>query len=127
MKYLGIDYGLKKVGLAISEGQLAAPLKVLTVSGLNDALNQVQQVIKREQINIVIIGMPDSGDSKKIAVRFGEELDKVITVTLVDENLSTNDAKQALLELGGSRKSRHRKEDAVAATIILQNYLNSLQ
>ena len=127
MKYLGIDYGERKVGLAISEGQLASPFKVLTVSSLNDALTQVQQTIKKECIDMVIIGMPDSGKSRKMANQFSTQLSKVVTVSLADENLSTNDAKQALLELGGSRKSRHRKEDAVAATIILQNYLNSLQ
>ncbi len=45
MKYLGVDYGLKKIGLAVSEGTLASPLQILHVSGKEDALAKLQQVI----------------------------------------------------------------------------------
>ena len=64
MRYLGVDYGLKKAGLAISEGQVASPLKVLDISSLKDAVSKITQVINKEEINRVVIGVPDSGRLK---------------------------------------------------------------
>ncbi len=52
MRYLGVDYGLKKVGLALSEGQVASPFKILDVSGLNDAVSKISHVIKHEEIEL---------------------------------------------------------------------------
>ncbi len=114
MKYLGIDYGKKKVGLAISEGMLAAPYQVISVSSLKDALNKIGSVIKKEGIDQVIVGLPDSGEAYKMAKNFIKVLGQEISVKAIDETLST---KQAIVA-----GSKH--EDSTAAAIILQNYLD---
>lgn len=130
MKYLGVDYGLKKMGLAISEGQIATPLKVIEISGLNDAISKISSVIKSEEIERVVIGVPESGEAKNIAKKFAGELkakfkNENVSIIETDETLSSHSAKDLMVDLGIGEKAR-KKEDAYAATIILQNFLDSL-
>jgi putative holliday junction resolvase len=130
MRYLGLDYGLKKIGLAISEGQIASPLKVLDITGLNDAVAKILQVIKKEEIERVVVGVPDSGQSKKAVKNFIAKLktdlkDEVVSVIEADETLSTSSAKEMMIDLGIGEQ-RRQKEDAYSAVIILQNFLDSI-
>ncbi|MDO8618446.1 MAG: Holliday junction resolvase RuvX [Candidatus Daviesbacteria bacterium] len=125
MKYLGIDYGLKKIGLAISEGELATPLKVLHVKSKADALSQIKEVVSKENIDQIIIGAPDSGIRSKI-LNLSKELNLNIPVTVVDETLSSVTAKNRMIESGMSKKKR-MEEDAYSAVEILQNYLDSIK
>lgn len=113
MKYLGIDYGKSKVGLAISEGLTASPLKIVKITSLKDALQKVLHEIKTESVDQVIIGLPDSGESRQITERFVKGLEKQIPVTFADETLSTYNSKGK------------NNEDAAAAALILQNYLEN--
>lgn len=128
MKYLGIDYGKKKVGLSISEGNFASPFKVLEVGSLEDAVQKILSVIKKEEIDKVIIGTAESGEAKKIAKNFIKQLKNLTPpmcdIVEVDELLSTHDASLKMIEMGVSKKSR-KEDDAYAASIILQNYLDS--
>src|SRR5438552_3336623 len=124
MRYLGIDYGLKKVGLALSEGQVATPLKVLDISGLNDAVSKIIQVINKEEIERVVIGVPDRGQAKSAVKSFISKLridlkDKQVSVIEADETLSSASAKDLMIDLGIGEKAR-QKEDAYSAVIILQ-------
>lgn len=124
-KILGIDYGKKKVGLALSEGELASGLDVLEVNSLIDARNKVFQVIEKLGIELVVLGMPESGESKKMAEKFLEELTKNgVNVEIVEETLSTKRALEEMIESGNSQKMR-KKEDSIAAAIILQDYLDT--
>lgn len=130
MRYLGVDYGLKKIGLAISEGQIASPLKVLEINGLGDAVSKILQVISKEEVERVIIGVPDSGQSKKIVKNFISKLktdlkERPVSVIEADETLSSNLAKDLMIDLGIGEKQR-QKEDAYSAVIILQNFLDSI-
>ena len=127
MKFLGIDYGKKKVGLALSEGALASPLDVIAVSSLQDALIKIEKVIGVEKIDTVVIGVAESGESKAIAKKFITELKKQVPflqVIEVDEHLSTQKGKQAMVELG-VKKSKRKEDDSFAAATILQDYLDS--
>lgn len=124
MRYLGIDYGLKKIGLSISEGQIASIYKVIEVSSLKDALEKIKKIIHDEKIERVVIGIADK-ESGKAAKKFSKQLQKNITVIETDETLSTQKAKHMMIELNIGQK-RRKKEDAFAAAIILQNFLDSL-
>lgn len=130
MRYLGVDYGLRKIGLAISEGQIASPLRVLKISGLSDAISKILQVINKEEIERVVIGVPDSGESKKAVKKFITKLktdlkDRPVSVIETDETLSSSSAKELMIDLGLGEKQR-QKEDAYSAVIILQNFLDSI-
>lgn len=122
MKYLGIDYGLKKIGLAISEGLLASPWQVLHISSRSDALSKIKQLIKKEQIDTVVIGLPDSG-IRAVILKFALELKKEISVELVDETLSSKSGQDRMLKLGVGKKKR-AEEDAYSAAEILQQFLD---
>lgn len=126
MKYLGIDYGKKKIGLALSEGELASAWRVIEVSGLKDILTKMIQIIKAEKVEVVIVGKPESGEAKNLVVKFIDEFKKrfpQIPIAQVEETLSTNQAKEMMLKLNFSQKAR-AKEDAFAAAAILQDYLD---
>lgn len=125
MKYLGVDYGKKKIGLAVSEGMIASSFKVIEVSGLKDAVARVRHITDTQKIDKVILGLPESGDARKITEMFGEELKKNIALMYFDETLSSKNARSLMIEMGTSKKNR-AKEDAVSASIILQYFLDEL-
>jgi putative holliday junction resolvase len=130
MRYLGVDYGLKKVGLALSEGQIASPYKVVEVSGLSDAVNKILAVIKKEEIGRVVVGVAESGQAKSAAKNFMTGLkkelgDEAVSVIEADETLSSNSAKDMMIELGLGEKARKR-DHPYSAVIILQNFLDSV-
>lgn len=123
MRYLGIDYGLKKIGLAISEGEVASPLKIVEVGSLKDALVKIEKVIDEENIDKVIIGMPEGKSAGKVR-GFVNKLGKNISVEVADETLTSKNASKLMIALGVGKKNR-RFEDAYSAALILQNYLES--
>lgn len=124
MKYLGVDYGLKKIGLAVSEGQLASPFKILHVSSLEDSLAQLKKVTKDENIEKIVVGLPDSG-VRNMILKAVRSLQNEFDVVTVDETLSSNTARGQMINLNIPRKKR-KQDDAYAAAEILQNYLDSL-
>lgn len=114
MKILGIDYGRSKIGLAIAEGPLAEPWKVIKPG-------ELKRVLENENFDKIIIGISGGQmgeEQKKFAESIGAET--------FDETLTTKEAQKLSLEAGISRKKRRALEDAYAATLILQNYLDSM-
>lgn len=124
MNYLSLDFGLKKIGLALSAGEIASPYKVLPTKGF---LGGLPNIIKKENIGTIIIGLSD-GKIGEETQKFIAELKKIIDLPVIpyDETMTTKDAISKLIEGGGSQKSRHQKEDAAAAALILQSYLDNL-
>lgn len=130
MRYLGIDYGKRKVGLAISEGKIASPFKVILVDALKDAVAKSSAIINKEEIDQVIIGLPESGEARKITQEFIKLLKNITPlgcdIVVVEETLTTQHALNKMIELGVSKKKRI-EEDAYSAAIILQNYLDQVR
>lgn len=126
MKLLGIDYGLKKIGLALgdTESKLAEPLAVIKVSGQTaDMAKKIAKITKGQIIEKIIIGLPESGLIDKIK-EFGGELVKITGLPVIyqDEVLTTKEAIVKMIQAGKKKKKRQRQEDAVAAAILLENY-----
>lgn len=112
----------------MSEGELARPLRTLEVSGLADAVVKIGRVIVEEGIEKVVVGRPESGEARNIAIGFVKKLGsrvEGVQVLWVEETLSTSQAQKNLLGLGITVKTRVKKEDSEAAAIILQSYLDS--
>lgn len=123
MKYLGIDFGLKRVGLAISEGELASPWKILEVRNFTSAVEQVLEIIKREKFDKIVVGLPE-GKMGKNVIGFMSALNKAgVNVETCDETLSSQKAREVMIKQGIPQKKRHF-EDAYSAAEILQNYLD---
>ncbi len=126
MKILGIDYGRSKVGVAVGETEtnLAEPL--MTVKNFKFLILNLKSILNDQMIKKIVIGVPGGKMDDEIK-RFGEKLKKEtgLPVEYFDETLSTQDAQRVLMETGGSRKKRKEKEDAVAAAVMLQSYMET--
>jgi putative Holliday junction resolvase len=128
MKILGIDYGRSKIGLALAEGTLAEPMKVIRYKDIRILGEQIKQIIKKEKIEKIIVGVSE-GEMAVETKQFANTIQPFIksTIQLFDETLSSQDAQRMSREAGVSQKKRHEMEDAYAASIMLQNYLDSNQ
>lgn len=126
MKYLGVDYGLSKTGIAYSEGMLAEPITVLRIPDIQRLIEAISQYVSELQIERVVVGVSENEMGEK-SKAFGSELMKKLSVPVVfaDETLSTYDAQQMARESGMKASKRKNLEDAFAATVMLQNYLES--
>lgn len=124
MKILGIDYGRRKVGVAIgdTETKLAEPLTRLKNSKF--LFLNLKSIFNDQNVKKIIIGLQPGKMSEEVK-RFGEGLKKETNspVEYFDETLTTQDAQKVLIGSGRNRKSRREKEDAVAAAIMLQSYI----
>ena len=127
---LGVDYGTKRVGLAISDslGITARPLSVVSRSTV---VGEVVNLVKEHDIGTIVVGLPtrlsgDEGMSANEARKLADELGAAtgVQVILVDERYTSRIAEDALLESGMKRQERREKVDKVAAAIILQDYLD---
>lgn len=125
MKYLGIDFGLRRIGLAISEGELASPWQIIEVRGFSDAVEKISKIIiQQEDIIKVIIGLPEGKMAKNTTGFINALIKKGFEVESVPETLSSKKALQIMIQQGIGQK-RRRHEDAYSAAEILQNYLDS--
>lgn len=125
IKILGIDYGRSKIGLAIAEGSLAEPMGVIRYTDTKTLVDKLIKVIEENDIEKVIFGVSE-GEMGEESKNFSLNLGKIIKIPVetFDETLSTQDAQRMSLEAGIGQKKRHQMEDAYAAAIILQNYLD---
>jgi putative Holliday junction resolvase len=126
MKILGIDYGRSKMGLAISDGPLAEPLKVIRYENTRVVAEQIKKIIEEMGIEKVVVGVSE-GEMGKESENFSKNFSEMlkIPVKTSDETLSTQEAQILSREAGIHQKKRHAMEDAYAACIMLQNYLDS--
>ena len=118
MRLLGVDYGLRRIGLAISEGVLAEPL------GVVHSLEEVVRLAKLQDVEKIIIGLP-TPHNEKIA-SFGARLGELTgsPVEYWDETLSTVTAHKNRQATGTGSKKRKSSIDDHAAAVILQSYLD---
>jgi putative Holliday junction resolvase len=134
VRLLGIDYGTKRIGLALSDplGIIATPLETIA----NDALTfeRIAAIVEREHARTVVVGMPFNlkGEKSKKAKEVEEfiaRLKKHIRAEIIfwDERFTSTIAQQTLRSMGAKKKDRQNKStiDSMAAAIILQDFLNS--
>ena len=113
------------MGLALADGPLAEPLKVIRYADTKVVAEQIKKFITGNCIEKVVVGVSEGEmgrESKNFSFSFGKMLK--IPVETFDETLSTQEAQILSREAGIHQKKRHEMEDAYAATIMLQNYLD---
>lgn len=125
MKYLGVDFGLKRVGLAISEGTLASPLETISVKGVRDAIQKISQFAKDKEVSKIIVGLPEGRMGQNVLGFVNGLKDIGLDVETTDETLSSQKAIRKMIEENIPREKR-RINDAYSAAIILQDYLDNL-
>lgn len=123
MKYLGLDWGLKRIGLAISEGEFASPFKIVEIKNLKDGVRKIAELVKKENMDAVIIGQPEGGMGRVVQKVIKQLSNLGMKVVAADETLSTQEAKRVMIEIGISKKDR-KEDNALSAAIILQRWLD---
>lgn len=135
-RILGIDYGEKRIGLALSDplGITARPFKLLVRTKLSQDLKEIQALLEEHEITKVVIGLPLNMDGSEgfmveASRKFSSALSEIHTIEIIemDERLTSQQADMALksASLRGAKKKKHI--DAVSAQIILQTYLDSIR
>lgn len=131
MKYLGIDYGTKRLGTAISDklGMIATSYQLLAND--QNLMANLTKIIESEQIEAIVLGLPkhmhnELSVTSNAVLALKDELQVFnIPIFLQDERRSTAEAKRILISADVSRAKRKQKIDNLAATIILQTYLDA--
>lgn len=135
-RILGIDYGLSRVGMAVSDegGLLATPLKTVSVVSEKQALRAIRLTVEEEHIDRLVIGLPltalgDEGQMVDKVRVFAQKLKRcgLPPVDEWDERFTSAEAERALREGGVSAKKQRGLVDQLAAQLMLQNYLDAQQ
>lgn len=134
MRYLGLDLGSRTLGVAISDktGLIASSLKVIRhVEEYDRLIEDVKELVNSLEVDAIVLGFPKNmnntiGPKGELSLEFKEKLEKSINIPvyLQDERLSTKSALDTLIKGDVSRKNRKKVVDSLAATIILQTYLD---
>ncbi|MBO0994028.1 Holliday junction resolvase RuvX [Bacillus sp. SD088] len=138
MRIMGLDVGSKTVGVAISDemGWTAQGVETIPIDEEknNFGFNRVKQVIDEYNVEKIVVGFPKNmnntvGPRGEASKSYAEKLETQfqLPVLLWDERLSTMAAERVLLEADVSRKKRKKVIDKMAASMILQGYLDSQQ
>ena len=132
-RFLGIDYGTVRIGLALSDptGTLASPLAFLENKSPQQVTTALSELIQTHQIAGLVIGLPRNmdgtyGPSAQKVRDFIGQLQKSISlpITPIDERLTTAQASKQLSGIGMNQKQLRKKVDSSSACLILQQYLD---
>ncbi len=135
-RILAIDYGDKKVGLALSDPMkiIAKPYKTIINNSKENLLSDIIQIIQLKDVNEIVVGLPKTlkNTYSKQTYKVKDFIDYItssldINVVIVDERLSSIEAKRSLINQG--IKTGHNKKDVdmTAAALLLQNYLDKIE
>lgn len=136
MRIMGLDFGSKTVGVAVSDPLLITAQGITTIrrkgeNKLRQTLAQLESLIEEYEVSEIVLGNPkhmnaDEGERSKLAAEFQEMLKRRtgLPVVLWDERLTTVAAEKILIEADIRREDRKEHVDRIAAVLILQGYLD---
>lgn len=139
MRILGLDFGSKTVGVAVSDplGLTAQGVEIIRRKSENkqrQTLARIEQLIEQYQVEKIVLGFPKNmnntiGERAEKSLEFGETLKRRtgLDVVMWDERLTTVEANRTLMEEGVRRENRREHVDELAAIFILQGYLDYLR
>ncbi|HJC51121.1 MAG TPA: Holliday junction resolvase RuvX [Candidatus Anaerostipes avistercoris] len=139
MRILGLDYGTKTVGVAVSDelGLTAQPLETITrkdANKLRRTYARIEELVREYQVDSIVLGFPKNmnntvGERGNATMDFRDALVRRtgVPVILWDERLTTVASERVLIESGVRRENRKQVIDQIAASFILQGYLDSRQ
>jgi len=134
-RILAIDHGTKRIGFALSDelGWTAQPLETFQRRSPEADLRHIQDLVREHEVGLVVIGMPfrldgELGPAAQAVGQFVRQVEAVLSVPVVtwDERMTTRSAEEVLIAADVSRRKRKGIVDRVAAAILLQSYLRSL-
>ena len=138
MRVIGLDYGSKTVGVALSDELMLTAQPLTTIyrdcpTNMSQTLAQIEQIIEQYDVDRIVVGWPkkldnEEGERCEKTKEFGDMLENRTGLEIIyqDERLTTAQA-DGVLEQGGIRKDKRKQYiDKMAASLILQNYLDTL-
>lgn len=134
MRFLGLDYGTKRIGVALSnpEGTLALPLETIAIKPDGSHVRAIKAIIEAYLVDKLVVGLPYNmdgsiGSRAEEVLKWAGELEGLLGLPVVfwDERLSTSEAHERLMEISIRGPKRKSIVDRIAASIILQGYLDS--
>jgi len=134
-RILAIDYGDVRVGLALSDltCTIARPFKTLNYNDMDDLLNQLFEIFEENQVNKIVVGIPYNmkGDDTKQTTKVRDFVsileDKIgYKVDLIDERLTSSEAEKFMHQMNIKTGFNKDRIDKIAASIILQEYLDTI-
>lgn len=138
MRVMGLDFGSKTVGVAISDplGLTAQPIEIVRrkeENKLRKTLARLEELVKEYQIESIVLGFPKNmnntvGDRAEKSLEFKAMLERRtgLSVVMWDERLTTVEANRTMMESKIRREDREKYVDALAAVFILQGYLDNI-
>ncbi|MFA7663913.1 MAG: Holliday junction resolvase RuvX [Clostridia bacterium] len=137
MRKMALDIGDVRIGVATSDplGIIASGYKTLFRKEIKNIFQEVLNICQKESVDTIVIGLPKNmdgtnGNRAEISYKFGEDLKKLIgekiKIVYLDERLTSVQAERILISSGVRREDRKKVIDKVAATIILETYLNKI-
>ena len=138
MRILGLDYGSKTVGVAVSDplGFTAQGVEIIrrkSENKMRQTLARIEELIAQYQVEEIVLGLPKNmnntlGDRAEKSLELKETLERRTSLPVVmwDERLTTVSANRVLMETGVRRENRKEHVDEIAAVFILQGYLDYL-
>ena len=132
-KILGIDFGERRMGVALSDELGIIAQGVGTIDAKEkDFLEELKEIIEKEKVEKIVVGLPKNmngtiGEKGEKVLKFVEELKEKTNLEVItwDERLSTVEAQRILRETGGKQKKHKKKLDQISAVLILQGFLDS--
>jgi putative Holliday junction resolvase len=134
MRCLGLDFGTKTIGIAISDltETIASSYTVLRYNeDYKTLFEEIKKIIEKLNIGTIVLGLPKNmnntlGDRVNSTLEFKKDLENYLNMDIIleDERVTTKEANRVLIEADMSRKKRKGVVDSVAASFILQNYLD---
>jgi len=136
MRIMGIDYGEKRIGVAISDplGITAQGLPTIERTNIQEDIQKILNIIREKEVGEIVVGLPKHmnnmlGEKAQAVLAFVDLIKKHVNIPVntIDERLSTVRAHRTMLEGDLSRKKRKDRVDMIAAQLILQNYLDRIK
>jgi putative Holliday junction resolvase len=130
-RVLGVDLGARRVGLALSDPMrmISSPLMAIAMHSETSLVSELSRLCRDRQVELAVIGLPLSADGSegegcRRARRVARKLEEAgIPTALHDERWTSRDAEAALRETGSNRRADRDRMDAIAASLILREYL----
>ena len=137
MRVMGLDYGSKTIGVAVSDpmGLTAQGIETITreeENKLRKSLRRIEELAEQYQVGEIVLGFPKNmnntiGERAEKSLQLKETLERRLGLPVImwDERLTTVEADRTLIEAGVRRENRKKYVDMIAAVFILQGYLDA--
>jgi len=131
MNILGLDFGLKRIGTAVGSTESGIAFEREVLENDKNIWKNIENIIETDRIEKIIVGMPIKRDASegKIALKVQEFIEEIVAlydlpIELIDERYTSKIARKKLHELDLDKSKRQKPIDALAAQVILQDYLD---